>query len=297
MKKRKAMKRYLKFWGTRGSCSVSGPEYLKFGGNSCSLEIVYDDVHIIIDAGTGIRALGSELLEKQRRKIDILLTHTHWDHIIGFPFFDPIYETGTQVTIWSPNLSGRSCKQLFNDLLAIEFFPVRLEEVKAHLDFRTIQQKTPISFGPITLDFHMTNHPGLAYGVKIKTPTQTIGYITDNEMLQGFHGELEEITPETLEPHRGLIDFFQGCDILMHEAQYFSEEYLEKVGWGHSSAQNAIVFIRETSPKQWGVIHHDPKHTDKDLENLAQITQNKLRQHQIDCPVKWIPDGHVLPLR
>lgn len=286
-------KRFLKFWGTRGSCSVSGPEYAKFGGNSCTLEIAYDDAYVIIDAGTGIRALGNLLMQKKHRKIDIILTHTHWDHIIGFPFFEPIYETGTHLTIWSPSLSGRTCKQLFSDLLAIEFFPVRLEEVKSTLEFKTIQQKTPISFGPITLDFHMTNHPGLAYAVKIKTPQQTIGYITDNELLQGYHGEPNEVPAELLEPHQGLIDFFKGCDLLIHEAQYLPEEYLDKVGWGHSSVLNAIAFINQTKPKHWGVVHHDPKHTDKDLEHLIQFTKEKSPA----CPGEWIPDGHVIELK
>lgn len=288
------MKRFLKFWGTRGSCAVSGPEYLRFGGNSCCLEISYDDMHLIIDAGTGIRALGDLFMNNGLRRLNILLTHTHWDHIIGFPFFDPIYETGTHLTIWSPSSSGRSCKQLFNDLLAIEFFPVRLEEVKASLEFKTIQQKTPIAFGPITLDFHTTNHPGLAYAVKITTPEQTIGYITDNEMLQGYHGEPSEVTDELLEPHLGLIEFFKGCDLLIHEAQYTSEEYLDKVGWGHSSVLNAIVFVQKTSPKRWGIIHHDPKHTDRDLDNLTHFTKEKLGAL---CPVEWIPDAHTIELK
>lgn len=285
--------RFLKFWGTRGSCSVSGAEYLKFGGNTCSLEVTYDEAHLIIDAGTGIRPLGDLLMKQAQRKINLLLTHTHWDHIIGFPFFDPIYEMGTHVTIWSPSLAGRNCKQLFNDLLAIEFFPVRLEEVKATLEFKTIQQKTPLNFGPITLDFHMTNHPGLAYGVKIKTPKETIGYITDNEMLQGYHGELPEVTEELLESHRGLIEFFKGCDLLIHEAQYLPEEYLEKVSWGHSSILNAIAFIHHTKPKRWNVVHHDPRHTDKDLEALAAFAKKKYPS----CPGQWIPDGHVIELK
>jgi ribonuclease BN (tRNA processing enzyme) len=236
-------------------------------------------------------------MQEGQRKIDLLLSHTHWDHIIGFPFFDPIYETGTHLTIWSPSSSGRSCKQLFNDLLAIEFFPVRLEEVKATLEFKTIQQKTPVSFGAITLDFHMTNHPGLAYAIKIKTPHETIGYITDNEMLQGFHGQPPEVTPELLDPHQGLIDFFQGCDTIIHEAQYLPEEYLKKVSWGHSSILNAIAFIQHAKPKKWSVTHHDPQHTDKDLEHLSTFTKETLRSLKIDCPVEWIPDSHTVQLR
>ncbi len=291
------MKKHLKFWGTRGSCSVSGPEYLHFGGNSCSLEICYGDAHVIIDAGTGIRALGDTFAGITPLKINLLLTHTHWDHIIGFPFFDPVYSAATHLMIWAPGSTGRSCKQLFNDLLAIEFFPIHLEEVKSTLEFKTLQQKTPITFGPITLDFHTTNHPGLAYGVKITTPHQTIGYITDNEFLQGYHGEAADVTEELLEPHRGLIDFFQGCDLIIHEAQYTPEEYLQKVGWGHSSALNAVTLVSLLKPKQWGVIHHDPKHTDEDLKRLCEWTKEKLSSLHLKIPVEWIPDNHVIELK
>lgn len=291
------MKNYLKFWGTRGSCSVSGVEYREFGGNTCCLQIVYEGTQILIDAGTGIRHLSTEFTEKSTQKIHLFIGHTHWDHISGFPFFDPIYHAGNQITIWSPFNPSKSCRDIFAELFSSEFFPVQLDEVQAKLDFRTIHPKTPVTIGPLTIDFHASNHPGISFCFKIKTPFQTIGYITDNEVLRGYQGEIAEIDPTLFEPHQSFIDFFKGCDLLVHEAQYFPEEYLQKVGWGHSSARNAVALIQKIQPARWLVTHHDPKHSDTDLKLLCEMVRKMLQQEKIGCPVDWLADETQIPLK
>lgn len=288
---------YLKFWGTRGSCSVSGKEYTKYGGNTCCLEIRYENIHLIFDAGTGIRPLSSEFLKNGTRKIELFLGHTHWDHIIGFPFFEPIYKPGVQITVHSPATAGRTCRELFNNLLADEFFPVRLDQIQAHIDFRTTHQKTPVQIGPISIDFHTTAHPGLTYCFKIKTPHQTIGYVTDNEILQGYHGPLSEIPAEVSEPHLDLIEFLKDCEFLIHEAQYSPQEYFEKVGWGHSSVRNAAYIFRETKIPRWLVTHHDPKHSDQELDDLEKLAREILKEEKIDCKVEWLRDMHQIDLK
>jgi len=288
---------YLKFWGTRGSCAVSGDVYAHFGGNTCCLELNYGGHRILFDAGTGIRPLGTSLVKEGVRKIDLFLGHTHWDHLIGFPFFEALHQTGTQIIIWSPAGAGRSCKELFDDLMAIEFFPVRLDDMEAQVEFRTIHQKTPVQIGPVTIDFHTTHHPGVTYCFKIKTPHQTIGYVTDNEMLKGYYGPLSEIPPSLFEPHEGLIDFLNGCDLLVHEAQYFPEEYLEKAGWGHSSVRNAIALIQRAKIPHWLVTHHDPKHIDAELRDLARMAKKIIQENQIPCKAEWIGDGFTIELK
>lgn len=291
------MKNYLKFWGTRGSCSVSGPDYQEFGGNTCCLEIVYQDLHLLIDAGTGIRQANLAFSEKQLSKINLFIGHTHWDHISGFPFFDPIYHAGNQITIWSPFNPSKSCREIFHELFASDFFPVHLEQVQAQLEFRTIHPKTPVTLGPLTLDFHASNHPGISFCFKIITPHQTIGYITDNEVLRGYQGEISAIDPTLFEPHLSFIEFFKGCDLLIHEAQYFPEEYLEKVGWGHSSTRNAAALIQKINPKRWLVTHHDPKHSDADLHRLWETTRQILNAEKIPCSVEWTKDETQIPLK
>lgn len=267
------MTKALKFWGTRGSCSVSGPEYAHFGGNSCCLEVRYDDTLVIIDAGTGIRPLGETL--NGVKKIDLVLSHMHWDHLIGFPFFEPIYRKGVEVTIWAPQGKGRSIHDLFDQLLGEEFFPVHLNQIQADMEFKTIEEGKQVQFGPLTFDFHRTCHPGLTLCFKIKTPHQTIGYVTDNEI--------------NLDQQSSFIEFYKGCDVFIHEAQYSPQEYHDKTGWGHSSVNNAVELVNRINPGRWLVTHHDPKHSDEDIAAL----ENLVRQQHLPCPVEWIRDGHV----
>jgi phosphoribosyl 1,2-cyclic phosphodiesterase len=270
------MKNFLKFWGTRGSCPVSGLQYSHFGGNTCCLEVQYEGTCVIIDGGTGIRPLGLTL--KHQRKIDLFLSHMHWDHLIGLPFFAPLYQKETQITIWAPQGEGRSCRELFGQLLAKEFFPVHLDQIQAQLDFQVIHEKTPIRLGALTLDFHPTIHPGKTLCFKIQTPHQTIGYVTDNEIH--------------LDKQQSFISFFKHCDYFIHEAQYTPGEYSQKTGWGHSSLSSARALIDKIQPAHWLVTHHDPEHTDNTLKELQQLAS-----HQAPCPAEWIPDGHTLALK
>lgn len=270
------MKNFLKFWGTRGSCSVSGLPYSHFGGNTSCLEFHYDNTCIIIDAGTGIRPLGLTL--KNRTKVDLFLSHMHWDHIIGLPFFEPLYQKGVELTVWAPQGNGRSSRELFDELLAEEFFPVNPDAIRAQIHHKTITENSPIHIGPLMIDFHHTIHPGLTYCFKIKTPHQTIGYVTDNEIH--------------LDRQESFIAFHKNCDYFIHEAQYTSEEYSKKRGWGHSSLANAIALVKQVQPAHWLVSHHDPQHTDDDLKALEAFAKS-----QLCCPVDWIADGYTLPLK
>lgn len=265
----------LKFWGTRGSCSVSGPEYSHFGGNTSCMELQYGDSHMIIDAGTGIRPLGLTL--RDRKKIDLFISHFHWDHIIGFPFFEPIYREDVQITIRTPRQNGRLPQELFEELHAKEFFPIPLDMLKSHLIFQVLEENTPMTLGSLQLNFHKTIHPSNTFGYKIKTGHQTIGYVTDNE-----------ISLET----KSLIDFFKGVDIFVHEAQYSSHEYSTKQGWGHSNLNAVMDLVREIRPGKWLVVHHDPEHSDAELREMEKMA----RASHLPCPVEWIGDGHVLNL-
>ena len=282
---------YLKFWGTRGSCSVSGEQYAATGGNTCCLEINYGGKRLIIDAGTGIRPLGHQWLSEGERRFDIILSHTHWDHLIGFPFFEPLYLNGMQIDVWSPVSAGRSCHDLFDDLLAQEFFPVRLNQIQAQIAFHTIHQKTPIEMGPITIDFHTTHHPGTTYCFKLITKEKTIGYITDNEMLYGYHGPIDQIPPTVIEPYQSLIEFLSPCDLIIHEAQYTPEEYLLKVGWGHSSIPNAAALLLHTKCPKWIITHHEPQHSDEMILSVATTAEDILKSFGSKCKVSVAYDG------
>lgn len=270
------MTKALKFWGTRGSCSVSGPEYAQFGGNTPCLEIRYDDTLVVIDAGTGIRPLGHTL--SGVKKIDLFLSHMHWDHLIGFPFFAPIYQKDVEVTISAPQGTGRSIRDLFAQLLGEEFFPIHLDQIQAKIEFKNIEEKKPVQVGPLSIDFHRTRHPGLTLSFKIKTPHQTIGYVTDNEIK--------------IDEQQSLIEFYKGVDVFIHEAQYSPDEYNIKTGWGHSSTDSAVALIKQIKPGRWLVTHHDPKHTDE----IIAAQEAHVKSQNLPCPVEWVRDGDVLVL-
>lgn len=290
---------YIKFWGTRGSNPVAGNEYVRHGGNTCCLEVRYDDDLAIIDAGTGIRPLGEHLMTENHNEYHLFVGHTHWDHITGFPFFTPIYSKDGNINIYSPVGFEKSTKELFTDMLAYAYFPVRLEEMRSRILFKELRDTQPVQLGSLTIDTFHTNHPGPTLGFKITSPDKTVGYITDNEMLMGYMGHPKDITPNhpLLEPHHGLIEFLKGCDMIIHEAQYLQEEYAKKIGWGHSSIANATVLIRETECSEWYVTHHDPTHTDEILQKKIQLQRDVLEDCGLDCTVELAFDGLVLPLK
>ncbi len=293
-----ATKNYLKFWGTRGSSSVSGGEYAKFGGMTSCLEIKYGKDLVIIDAGTGIRPLGEELIEQDISHLHLIISHTHQDHIIGFPFFIPLYSESTTLNIYSPIGFERDTKELFSEMLDYSFFPVRLDQMHAKMKFHSIGDGDSFHIGSIKIDCCYTYHPGSTLGFKISTPKQKIGYITDNEFLVGFHGHPNEIDIHhpALANHLRLVEFLSDCDIIIHEAQYFTKEYLKRVGWGHSSMVNACVLFKLIKCPIWIVCHHDPRHTDSDLNYKAELNRKILRESDIFVHVRYAYDGMIVPL-
>lgn len=287
---------YIRFWGTRGSNPVAGPKYVRYGGNTCCLEVRYGKDLLIIDAGTGIRPLGEMLTNEN--EINLFIGHTHWDHITGFPFFAPIYRKGCKINIWAPVGFDRAPKEIFSEMLAHAFFPVRLDDMQAEFEFKELRDGDHIKIGNLVLETHYTYHPGHTLCFKIRSPHHTIGYVTDNEMLLGYHGHPGDIGKNhpLLEPHQSLISFLKDCDLLIHEAQYFPEEYQKKVGWGHSSISNATALINATHCHDWVVTHHDPQHSDSDLQVKVQLHLDILHDCHLMTQVRLAYDGLTLPL-
>jgi len=289
---------YIKFWGTRGSNPVSGAEYVRYGGNTSCLEIRSGHDFIIIDAGTGIRPLGFQLSVTKTQKIHLFISHTHWDHITGFPFFQPVYNPDLHIVIWAPIGFEKSARELFTDMLAYAYFPVRLDDIQARLTFKELREGCPVKVGGITINSHYAYHPGATLCFKIHVKGKTFGYATDNEVLMGYHGDPSAIDKNHpfLSSIHSMIKFFKGCDFLIHEAQYTPLEYQTKVGWGHSSISNAAVLLKYTQIKEWLITHHDHKHTDADLQKKLQLHKDILEDAGIHAHVRMAYDGLVLPL-
>lgn len=289
---------YLKFWGTRGSNPVAGLEYVRFGGNTPCLEVRHGKDLVIIDAGSGIRSLGQVLKVSANTKLNILLSHTHWDHLLGFPFFYPIHQAKCEVHVWAPIGFEKTTKELFFDMLAYSYFPVSFEDIRSKLFFEDLRDSQVISFGRIKVATHYAFHPGPTLCFKIQVKNKVIGYVTDNEFLQGCQLPLTQIEKkeDLFTPYHSFIQFLTGCDILIHEAQYLPNEYLSKEGWGHSSLYNASLLIKKAKIRHWIIVHHDPKHTDEMLLEKHLLHIKALEEIGHECQVQMGYDGMMIPL-
>lgn len=283
---------YLRFWGTRGSIPVSGRSYVRHGGNTSCLMIDAGEELLIFDAGTGLRELGLELATQRPRKIHLFVSHTHWDHIQGFPFFLPTYIPAFKIAIHGPSGFGKDLKSIFQGQLASNYFPVQMEDMMAKLEFNHLKDN-PVEIGPLKIYWEYTHHPGAAVGFKIELNGKRIVYTSDNEFLKGYLGQPDEITraSKIVAPYSKVIDFISGADLLISEAQYSNAEYAKKIGWGHSSLTNACLFAKLGKAKKWIVTHHDPMHTDDFLQSKLILTRQIMESLSHPIEVSHAYDG------
>ncbi len=267
----------FQLWGTRGSIPISGPAFMRHGGNTSCMSLEYGDDLIILDAGSGIRNLGQTLATAAPRKVHLFITHTHWDHIQGFPFFAPAFIPGFEITIYGAKGFNKNLESLFRGQFDPDYFPIQMENMDAALEFVYLGD-IPIHIGDVKVSWEFTQHPGATLGYKLELPGHKIAWVPDNEIFQGYMGPPEKISehPELLSLYQPMIDFLTGMDILVHEAQYTVEEYPETVRYGHSSIANASFLAKITESKRWIVVHHDPNHSDDFLFDKLNLTRQIL---------------------
>lgn len=253
------------FYGTRGSISVSEPEFSQFGGNTSCVLVTSDTGRIgILDAGTGIRKLGQDILSNgfaQQDNIFIGLSHTHWDHIQGFPFFKPAYDPNRHFTIAiaGKKSGATNLESIFAMQMQREYFPVSLSDMGAHISFWQPETMEFTTSGGISVQTSRHNHPGNAYGYRITEGSTTLVYCTDVE-----HGE--HIDPN-------VVSLAKNADLLIHDAQYTPKELQQKKGWGHSSWEQAIEVALLANVKKLALFHHDPEHDDTFLLGVEKECQ------------------------
>ena len=284
----------FRFWGTRGSTPVSGTPFVRHGGNTSCMDVEHGGERVIFDAGSGIRDLGLSLMSGKPRKLHVFITHTHWDHIQGFPFFTPAYVPGYDITIYaSPNVD-KDLKSIFQGQLDRAYFPVQLEDMQANLTFKHLGEQ-PVEIGDIKIFWEYTYHPSATVGYKVEIKGKTLAYVTDNEFLKGYLGAPDAITPEDdrIAVHRKLIDFLKDVDVLVHEAQYPNGEYIKKIGWGHSCLSNACALAKLTGARKWVITHHDPEYDDAFLQEKLNLTGQLLRDIGCRIEVAHAYDGMV----
>jgi phosphoribosyl 1,2-cyclic phosphodiesterase len=271
----------IRFWGVRGSIPVSARHTLQYGGNTSCLSVEVDDKVLILDAGTGIRPLGAWLVG-DGRDIYILLSHLHWDHITGFPFFDPLYEKGRVIHLLDYQADGQAWSLL--SLLDGIHFPIRPRDLPSTIrrvegDVLAFLEEEGIAVRCLPL-----NHPGGALGYRVAHRGRALVYMPDNE--------LQPPVPTTT--FDAFVDFCRGADVLCHDAQYLLQDMPVKLGWGHSLVDQACRLAVEAGVGHLVLLHHDPNRSDEELDALQAYARGVLSASGISCTAAY--EGLALEL-
>jgi phosphoribosyl 1,2-cyclic phosphodiesterase len=277
----------VRLWGVRGSIPCPGPATVEHGGNTTCIELRYDsdDKLIIIDAGTGIRALGNYLMQHDlpRGPIDtsIFFSHTHWDHIMGFPFFTPIFIPGTKLRVYGPvTYEDDGLDDIIGGQLRYRYFPIKQSELAAEIEYNSIRECSMDLGDGLWVTTKYLNHPILCLGYRFEFKGKSFCTLYDIEPFRNVFptdpndpGYDEDAAKEgelaAHEENEKILQFIKGADLLIHDSQYTQEEYLKsKLGWGHSTFEHAINSAHKAGVKRLILFHHDPMRSDQELNNL-----------------------------
>jgi phosphoribosyl 1,2-cyclic phosphodiesterase len=283
----------IRFWGVRGSIPCPGPHTVKYGGNTPCIELRFQDVDrlIILDAGSGIRELGNRIvadeLPKGPIRTEIFLTHTHWDHIMGFAFFAPIYVPATRLKVYGPvTYEDDTLEQVVGGQLTYRYFPVRQEELASEIEYIHLKEVSLDLGDDIMVTTKYLNHPLLCLGYRFEHHGKVICTAYDTEPFRNIFctdphdpsydaamaSEGEQVAQEE---NQRVEDFFAGADLLVHDTQYTREEYeSSKVGWGHSSFEHAIAAAKNSGVRRLALFHHEPLRTDAQIDELTKTYCN-----------------------
>lgn len=247
-------------WGTRGSIAAPGPETTRYGGNTSCVEVrAADGTVIVLDAGTGIRRLGNAMVDDAER-VDVLLTHLHMDHIQGLGFFEPLFRPAIEAHIWGPSSTTLDLRTRLSRYLSPPLFPVRLRDLPRQPTLQDVVSLGRFSIGPFEIHAELVCHPGPTVGYRIEADGASMAYLPDHEPALGLPDLPRD---RTLVPGLGLAE---DVDLLIHDTMYSAVEYPQRVGWGHSALPHAIAFARAAGAARLVTFHHDPGHTDAQLD-------------------------------
>ena len=258
-----------KLWGTRGSLASAGPDTVRYGGDTAAVELRgADDEIVILDAGSGIRAIGEQLPPGITR-VDILLSHLHMDHIQGLGFFAPLFDPAIEVHVWGPGSTTLGLRERLTRYLSPPLFPVLLRDLPT-VTLHEVQPPDRFQIRGISVEADLVVHPGPTLGYRLQSPQRVLTYLPDHEPALGA-----DPLPDLPEWTSG-VDLARGADVLIHDAQYTEEEYLRRVGWGHSTFDHAVAFAGLAGVKQLVTFHHDPGHSDDTLDLIiAEIRASR----------------------
>ena len=279
----------VKFWGVRGSIPCPGPLTVKYGGNTLCVELYFEELkrRIIIDAGTGIRELGNDLIQngfpENLHQTEIFLTHTHWDHIQGFPFFTPIYFPDTKLRVYGPvTYEDDSLESILGGQWVYRYFPVRQVQLAAAIEYIDLKESSYDLDDGIQLTTRYLNHPLLCLGYRFEYAGKVFCTAYDTEPYQNvfstdpedpaFDASMAQEAEQVVnEENQRLESFFSDADLLIHDTQYTQAEYeTSRLGWGHSSYEHAVAAATRSKVKRLALFHHEPGRTDAELDELEK---------------------------
>jgi len=275
----------VKFWGVRGSIPTPGPGTAYYGGNTSCVEVRSGDEIIILDAGTGLRSLGTALMaefKNQPLNLTLLLTHTHWDHIHGIPFFAPIYNSKCRLRILGSPGARKGLVEALTGQMESTYFPVPFAKVPGNIEVEEFKELN-FDIGPFVIRAQRANHPGLCVGYRLFTPDGLISFFPDTE-------------PRTGGEDREMIDFIRDSDVLILDSQYDIAEYKTHMGWGHGCVDDSVALALKANVKHLCLFHHDPDHDDEKLDRFVKHARELVRKRKGKLKVDAAREGMTIQL-
>jgi phosphoribosyl 1,2-cyclic phosphodiesterase len=289
----------VSFWGTRGSIAAPGRSTEKYGGNTSCVSVMAGDQCFIFDAGTGVRPLGVEIMKDfmpedgKQREVNLFLSHTHWDHIQGLPFFQPAYHPSFKLKIYGTGKKSNMLENVLVGQMESDYFPVPMSAFGSTVSINPLKSQT-VTVGDCKISINELDHPGGCLSFKLEYQGKSIVYATDNELNNQFEndGSLKKDNVLGAAYH----EFVAGADLLIADGQYTQEEYETKVGWGHTSVPVLLNVAHNAKVKQVAVYHHDPMHTDSFLDELSSSFLHKYQDLEPRMDIFWAREGLTLAI-
>ena len=296
----------VRFWGVRGSIPVPGPATVRYGGNTACVEVRAAGRIVILDAGTGLRPLGESLVEEfgaRPMDLSLLITHAHWDHVQGFPFFKPAYQPSCRLRVLGFDTTGEGLPSVFARQMETPYFPISLHHLAARVEFEE-RESMEFKLGPIQVQSAFVNHPGVCVGFRLTADGVSVAFVPDHEPFfrtclhaAAAKGPAAATTAEfaAREDDR-IVDFLRGVDVLILDAQFNSKDYPARVGWGHSSVDDAVALALRAGARRLFLFHHNPLHTDADMDALELHARKLVAQSGSTLEVTAAREGMSVPL-
>jgi phosphoribosyl 1,2-cyclic phosphodiesterase len=298
---------YLRFWGVRGSYPAPLGSHMRIGGNTSCVELCMDGHLLICDAGTGIIPLGNALMGQSNiREVTIILTHYHWDHISGLPFFVPAFVPGWKINVFGPGDCPAEIENRLAGQMQNPYFPVEIETWLADIRYLAMENER-LEYGPFVIESFFVHHPGTTFGYRIRAKGKTIVYVSDNELSfidQSIAARKHELDTQELqlvaamqaEERANALQYIENADIFVHDAQYTTTDYRKKKGWGHSCYIDTVNFAADAGVKDLYLFHVDPNYNDDKIEDLHRDAVRILHQRDTAMRCHLAREGLTIDL-